>query len=83
MKSRINFLMMIFVPISTLVLVSKTVGLESAVFVVLLFAYALIYHPIISFNRLKAIGKLRNESFLKFYFSFYGLTYFEELYLTK
>lgn len=83
MQKLINFYAILFAPLLILFLVSRLDLISPGVFAVSLLLYALFYHPVCSYLRLKATNKLGTNSLWKFFVPFWSLQFFEEIYFTR
>jgi len=63
MRYLINYYAAIFLPLISLYLISLNGLLNSEEYVILLFAYAFVYHPIVSGVRLVALGVIKKSDF--------------------
>lgn len=83
MRKLINFYAVLFTPLLILFLVSRLDLISSGIFSFAILFYALFYHPVCSYLRLKATNKLGTNSLWKFFVPFWSLQFFEEIYFTK
>jgi hypothetical protein len=61
MKYLINYYAAIILPLISIVLINLNGLLDSKEFTILLFAYAFVYHPIVSGVRLVALGVIKKS----------------------
>ena len=79
MKSRSLFLLSKYVPLTALFIFYNYINMRGVVFAIVALLMGLIYWPILDFYRLKAIGVLSTEDFLKCFNPFFRLKYYGKI----
>lgn len=83
LKNPLNFYVLIFAPLSVLMLLLKLDLVSSQFFAVAILVWALVYHPYISGNRLIAIGKINKQDLKYNFIPFWNLRFFDSLFFNR
>jgi len=77
------FYILIFIPLSFIIILTKIGLLSSNGFVFGLFIYSLIYHPFISGKRLLKLRVIDKSQFINNFIPFWNFKYFDVLFFKK
>ena len=83
MKNLFVYYLAILLPLLCLAIMNAEGDVTAIVFSILLLFYALVYHPLISGNRLLALKVISKESFYKTFIPFWNQKFFKALYFTS
>ena len=79
----ISFYVLIFVPLSFLIALSKIGIISNNVFVFGLLAYGFAYHPYISAQRLLKLNLIKRSEFWRSFIPFWNFKYFDTLFFNR
>jgi hypothetical protein len=82
-KNLAVFYAAIFLPLISVVLMSRTRFIDSMMLVILFFVYAFIYRPLISGYRLILLGAIKKSDLFRNFIPFWNIRYYNLLFFNR